>query len=408
MPGIAAEPPESFVELVRDALLNLYDPAGLHHHPLLPLVGAATMHAVDRGRLFRQSLLDAIEVLNPGPGVAVTSRAWRTYRILELRYIEGNDVTSVMDQVYLSKSHYHREHHRALAAVAALVWERWSMADRWSPVAARDAFPVASTEHPTRREADLLHADGHTGRIDPVEIVTSIGHLLQPLCQRRGVVLHLSLPVKAPLIPGERVVLRQALVTLLSALVMEGEYSPIELRLAPTSGEIEIEVRGHGAGPLELIRAGLATSRPFVESLHGTLHYRPATDSGQWCISLCLPVQAQPTLLVVDNSLDFIRLVERYLANHDWDVIGANDVDQAFEVACQGQPRAILLDVVLPGRDGWELLEQLKSVEVTRAIPVLICSVLDERGLASALGATAYLHKPIDPTHLLTALQPLR
>jgi Amt family ammonium transporter len=82
-------------------------------------------------------------------------------------------------------------------------------------------------------------------------------------------------------------------------------------------------------------------------------------------------------------------------------------VDEAYALACHQHPGAILLDVVIPGRDGWELLLELKQLPSTRDIPVIICSVLDEPAVAIALGAAAYLQKPIDQDRLLAALNPL-
>jgi CheY-like chemotaxis protein len=68
----------------------------------------------------------------------------------------------------------------------------------------------------------------------------------------------------------------------------------------------------------------------------------------------------------------------------------------------------ILLDAVIPGRDGWELLLELKRSRETREIPVVLCSVLDEPGLALSLGAASYLHKPIDQAQLVGALSRFR
>lgn len=85
-------------------------------------------------------------------------------------------------------------------------------------------------------------------------------------------------------------------------------------------------------------------------------------------------------------------------------MIGAADVAQAFTLAAQRQPRAILLDVVIPGRDGWELLQDLKMASGTRNIPVGVCSVLHEPDIAISLGATSYLSKPISQNQLLAWL----
>ena len=67
-------------------------------------------------------------------------------------------------------------------------------------------------------------------------------------------------------------------------------------------------------------------------------------------------------------------------------------------------PAGVVLDILLPGIDGWEVLAQLKADPATAAIPVVVVSMLDERGHGFALGAAEYLVKPIGKDELLAAL----
>ena len=68
------------------------------------------------------------------------------------------------------------------------------------------------------------------------------------------------------------------------------------------------------------------------------------------------------------------------------------------------QPQAIILDVLLPALDGWSLLAELKADPATAAIPVVIVSMMDERGKGFALGAAEYLVKPVGRSQILDAL----
>jgi CheY-like chemotaxis protein len=399
--------PEAFTDLVRDALLHLYDPAQLQAHPLLSVVQSGAPTGVPgSGRLLRQALLDAIEALQPDRGVAATSRAWRAFRILDLRYLEALDVADVIGRVALSKSQYHREHHRALHGLAAVLWERWGLAGRWADLPlARPGR--ASAEVLARHEAEQLR-DGGSGRIDPIEVLRSAIRVVEPLCAARGIAIHLDAGGQAPTIRGDRVALRQALLTIVGHAA--GEVGPGELAVIATAepGRIVLTVQGPGGPRLSPARLGMVEGAPFVEALGGTARYHPSElPGGRWSIELTFPAEAPPLLLVVDNNDDFRRLVERFLVGHPWTVLGAASVDEAYALACRHHPVAILLDVVIPGRDGWELLLDLKQLPSTRDIPVIICSVLDEPAVAIALGATAYLQKPIDQNRLLAALAPL-
>ena len=68
------------------------------------------------------------------------------------------------------------------------------------------------------------------------------------------------------------------------------------------------------------------------------------------------------------------------------------------------RPGAVLLDIRLPGIDGWAVLKALKADPETRDIPVIVVSIVDERARGVALGAAAYLVKPVSREELLTAL----
>ena len=68
------------------------------------------------------------------------------------------------------------------------------------------------------------------------------------------------------------------------------------------------------------------------------------------------------------------------------------------------RPTVIVLDVMMPGEDGWEVLTKLKAQSGTAEIPVIVCSVLDEPHMAQLLGASEYLPKPVTQRALLRAL----
>ncbi|RMF47298.1 MAG: response regulator, partial [Anaerolineae bacterium] len=86
-------------------------------------------------------------------------------------------------------------------------------------------------------------------------------------------------------------------------------------------------------------------------------------------------------------------------------VIGVDNPHQVLSLARQYRPVLITLDVMMPGLDGWELLQSLRMDEETRQIPVLVCSAWNEPELAKSLGAVAFLKKPITRQDLLSALE---
>jgi CheY-like chemotaxis protein len=101
-----------------------------------------------------------------------------------------------------------------------------------------------------------------------------------------------------------------------------------------------------------------------------------------------------------------VDLFRRYLDGTAWQVISAGSGDQARKLLSETFPAVVILDVILPEEDGWEVLISLKSSPVTRAIPVIVCSAINEPQLMASLGAAAYLPKPVTRLSLLQALQP--
>ena len=101
------------------------------------------------------------------------------------------------------------------------------------------------------------------------------------------------------------------------------------------------------------------------------------------------------TVLIVEDDRHSIDLLTLYLESEGFGVVVARDGVEGLELARKLRPRAVILDILLPRLDGWELLGRLKSEPSTAAIPVVVVSMLDERGKGFALGAAEYLVKPV-------------
>ncbi|MHB1680460.1 MAG: response regulator [bacterium] len=112
----------------------------------------------------------------------------------------------------------------------------------------------------------------------------------------------------------------------------------------------------------------------------------------------------KPVVLVVEDDLPTSELFTVNLVKSGYSVIHAYDGVEAIEKAKEYKPFAILLDVMIPKKDGWEVLSDLKSDKTTRNIPVVITSMIDNKDLGYALGATDYLVKPIDKETLIKTL----
>jgi CheY-like chemotaxis protein/anti-sigma regulatory factor (Ser/Thr protein kinase) len=116
------------------------------------------------------------------------------------------------------------------------------------------------------------------------------------------------------------------------------------------------------------------------------------------------PDAAEKVVLAIDDDPDVIYLLHENLAEAGYHVVGALSGREGLQKARELRPLAITLDILMPQQDGWQVLYELKADAITRAIPVIVLSIVDNKALGYRLGARDYLMKPFDRETILTAL----
>ncbi|MBF0119235.1 MAG: response regulator [Desulfobacterales bacterium] len=111
------------------------------------------------------------------------------------------------------------------------------------------------------------------------------------------------------------------------------------------------------------------------------------------------------TILVIDDDPKARDMITRILSKEKLKVITASSGDEGIKIAEESHPDVIILDVLMPGIDGWAVLAALKANVKVSDIPVVMLSVLDEENIGFALGAADYLTKPIDRDRLFAVLK---
>jgi CheY-like chemotaxis protein len=109
-------------------------------------------------------------------------------------------------------------------------------------------------------------------------------------------------------------------------------------------------------------------------------------------------------VLLVEDDPSSVDLLRAYLAGSGFRVAVARDGVTGLATVRRDRPAAVVLDIQLPGMDGWDVLAEIRRDPETRATPVLVVSVVDERARGHALGASAYLVKPVRRHDVLTEL----
>ena len=168
---------------------------------------------------------------------------------------------------------------------------------------------------------------------------------------------------------------------------------------------------------------GLALTQKFVR-LHGgdisvtsspgmgstftfTLPRCADTEAGPDAGPADVAHQARPTILVIEDDPHARDLITTHLTREGYHVLHATDGAEGVRKARVHRPIAIVLDILLPLKNGWDVLAELKASPATIGIPVVIVSIADDEMRGFSLGAAAYLTKPVSRSRLLGAVKNL-
>ena len=402
----------SFVRQVRKALYHLYDPLELQKSPLITLLGIKREN--DPLALHRV-LMDAIEALKPATGTPVQTKAWRMYRALYHRYVEQFPQSEVATALALGIRHTRRQEDRGLRALANHLWTRYDVGSRRDVQADAPSYAdkAASEQRPMpdrEQELEWLERTFQSKPTDLGALIRAVLRTIHPLLSTLAVRVETALPEDLPRVAVQPESMRQALLHTLTASVRSIAGGAV--RITATTGPRKVYVRvdplpgpgspvpegGDQRENLEMARQLLALSGGELEMERG------AYGVQGFSARLILPTAEQVAVLVIDDNVDTLQLFQRYLAGSRYPFIGARDPEQALALAEQLTPQIIVLDVMLPGIDGWELLGRLREHPKMGGVPIIVCTILPEKRLALALGAAAFLRKPVTREAFLAAL----
>lgn len=390
---------------LRFALKHLYDPGALRSSPLIRMLESAGQPGEPTE--LRRTLSEAIESLKPADDVPAQSPAWRAYEILYYRYVQRSSQEEVADQLGLSVRHLKREQHRALEVLAERLRERYNL-----DLIEQEGAGVQDTN------GEGAAADGELQWLEelpagkPLELASALPavlELVQPMAGRYGVRLEVAEDgaIPAPVVHG--VALRQILLSLLCVAMRRTAGGNLRIAARCRHWQVEIEISGRGAQPRSRFGAedegNLAVARRLVGSCGGRLELTEPAEG--FAATLVLPAAEQVTVLAIDDNVDAIRLLQRYTSNSRYRVFGAQTPEQAISLAGEIAPQAIILDVMMPEVDGWELLGRLRQHPFTSAIPIIACTIVAQEELAYSLGVTGFLRKPVSRRAFLAALDRL-
>ncbi len=378
-------------------LTHLYDYAFLFNHPLLAQLIPHESGA-ERVPLFRERVIQTIEQMRPASNLPFHSKAARAYNVLTLRYIDQQETEAIMQQLALSRRQYFREHAHALSILYQMVFESAGIAP---------AETGTNNQRNITLETEIasLHHYVEQEQVDLTDLLMGVLEATHRLAEQHQMRV-IPPDGGAPLILAmDRTLLRQILLSFLSTLITQAEPGTVaHCSYEASDGSLVIRfVCDSNPVSISAVQAAMdGALRGMLQTLGAEIS---AEDGplGKTEFRITLPYKLL-TVLIIDDNRDVIELFRRYFVNQPYRVVAAHDGAQAVEMIRQQVPDVIILDIMLPRQDGYEILQKLKNHPSTAHIPILVCSILETSSLALSLGADGYLKKPPERAALLAIL----
>jgi CheY-like chemotaxis protein len=394
---------KQLVAALRSALMQLDDLQNLAKSPLLTFLGTNGQEA--NPVMLQRLLLDTMEALREDAGV----NSERYYDILYYRYQEQLNQEDVAFQLGVSIRQLRREQNNAIELLAEHIREQLGQAPEVlssaDPPDAASPFEGTEIQREIARLRHSLPTEPSQIGVEMQKVFRDAGSLL---AQRYGVTFKFEgLPAthQAPLPP---MVFRQALLILLAALIPQSAGKTIEISFYESVNKLGLVLRLGSERDewieTEEFKIGLQTAAQLLAPFHSAVvQYKRKPAS----VIVWMPAMASTPILVIDDNPDVHQLLSRYVAHSRFRLITSSDVHQAITLAQTQSVQGLVLDIMMPEIDGWDLLSQWNHHPATQQIPVAVCTILPQQELAYVLGATLFIQKPVEQEYFLRALETL-
>ncbi len=411
---------QQFFQHLRSTLNHLYDPYFLRKSPLVSLFQLGDQP--DTPNTLQRILNEAIEKLEPRPGDASYAQRRRNYELIMYRYVQQFNQEEVANQLGLSVRHLRREQNAAIFDLAARLWEQYHLGSKPFQISLQEldeAFSTAEAAGPEAAPAEdgAAPQPSDLSWLEPTvleptdlkEVLADVLELSQPLASRYGVTFERQIPADLALALIPQVALRQLLLNMLSVAVRWHNGGSLGIQVSLDTGIHLLLARPGESGAARSLngdeKSSLDLAAQIARVYGGTL--RCALENGLLSLALDLPVARKQLILTIDDNLDFLQLIERYLTGPYYTCASERNPRQAIAAVEQYHPDLVLLDVMMPGVDGWEVLGRLRRHPASATLPILVCSIVPQEELALSLGAAAFIRKPVSQETLLAALSRL-
>jgi CheY-like chemotaxis protein len=389
---------------VKDILNHISDGAYLENHNLMTLLlTPEEARQANRLRLLRSKISQGVDVLRPPEDTPAHAAEWRCHRILTLRYLNLMEFHQIEYELGLSQRQVQRDLKKGLDALISILWNQLPAREPGSGDADEIGDEISDSVDLEVIQEELKNWEISFDLYNLHQVIEqalqlTASSLKTDLLERvdfSGVDRELNVMV-------DQILTTQGLYKIMAMLGPDDLDGTIGMRTRKISNHfVELSFQFDTRQPLNLDNWQIAQLMFTIQGVNHHLTQNPE----QATISVVLPLTLQNSCLVIDDVVSVRRLIERMLGAYGVQVFGAGTHQEAINLAQLMKPDFILLDVLMPKMDGWQMLKILKANPETSDIPVIICSVLYEPELSKKAGAAAYIRKPINRIELIHTLQ---
>jgi CheY-like chemotaxis protein len=395
-------------DILRRALNRLYDSVALRHSPLVDMLGLRDNP--NPSEALRSLLESEIQSLSEGPGAPATSKNHRYYELLFYRYIQRFTQQEVAAQLGIGTRHLRREQAAAIEYLADRLRQRHGLASIAQVqsdqiIAANSAESYGDIDTEIERIAGSI--DEHCSELGAVLEECAI--LTRALCTQRHVRVQASLG-GSYLVDVSQAILKQAILNLLVMTIRAIDSATVYVAVRPQYGAVALTFTPqpaphHAPQPITWDQHTLSITRRMARAFRGQVE--ASAPDVPAVLTLTLPLADRLRVLAIEDNQDTLDLWQRYLRDSPFHLIPLRSPHDALAEIERLQPDLIVLDIMMPEVDGWELLNRLREHRLGKSLPVVVCSVLPQRDLALSLGANGFLPKPATREQFLGLLQHL-
>lgn len=398
-----------FEQEIHDALGFLFDPT---YEPSDLLRSAFDSEAGRHTETIQSALIQEIKDLQPAPEVPPNARALRIYQLLSYRYLQQLSQEQTAELLDITPRHLRREQKAAVHVLAQRLWKQIQPLSGTRPEDTADNEPVdrvesvnasqsANWKSQVQEELASLYKSVSGTVADVTAGVEGAIGVAQTLAAGHSVQLEIESLEPDLMVTMHPSALRQVLVDAVDELVQRMTTQKISLQVRRSHDRVQFAFIAKPAPAQDVPEFTLV--KGILKAHSGSVQIQ-RTDTAL-TLKIAIPSPDTATVVVIDDNADLVHFYRRYTERTRYQIVHLDEGPNLLGRIRQADPDVIVLDIMLPDTDGWELLTHLHEYPDTRSIPVIVCSVIRHEELALALGAALYLSKPVHRSEFVRALE---